>query len=172
MNHYGHRRWLVLYTRPRWERKTVHLLYEQSIEVFFPMLEEIHVWSDRKKVVAVPLFPGYIFVRIGSERERMKALATDGAMKYVHFGGSLAVVRDEIIENVRLAITRPRDLRVEKTQLYLGKEVRIQRGPLRGLTGTLVEYRGHTRVAITIEAIRQTISIEVPVSDLVQLTPA
>jgi len=172
MNHHGSRRWLVLYTRPRWERKTARFLHEQHIEVFFPMREEVHVWSDRKKVVAVPLFPGYIFVRIGSERERLKALATDGALKYVHFGGSLAVVRDEIIENVRLAITRPRDVRVEKTPLSLGQEVRVQRGPLRGLTGILVEYRGHTRVAITIEAISQTLSIEVPVSDLVQLTAA
>ena len=156
----------MLYTKPRHEKKTNILLEEALIETFLPMREEIHQWADRKKKVEVALFTSYLFVHV-NEKERMKVLGTDGAMKYVHFGGKIAVIRAHVIEQMKLALSRNDDVRLEDTYLEFGKQVKVMRGPLQGLEGILLERRGQTRVAIQIEAIRQMISVEVPVGDLV-----
>lgn len=159
------RNWFVLYTRPRFEKKIESQLCGETIECFLPLREEVHQWADRKKRVQVPLFASYIFVRV-NERERLRALQCDGAMKYVGFGGKISTVRDETIESLRLADTRRDDVRVEERYIEAGTAVAVVRGPLKGVSGILLEHRGRTRVAIQIEAIRQLVSIEVPLADL------
>jgi len=161
----GRRRWLVLYLKPRHEKKSLRLMLDGGIESLLPLREELHQWKDRKKHVDVPLFPGYLFVHV-NERERIAALETAGALKYVHFGGAIAVVRQETIDALQLALTRRADVRVEETWLDAGAEVTVRHGPLAGLKGILLEHRGQTRVAVRIEAIRQSVSVEVAVADL------
>lgn len=160
------RKWFVLYTKPRYEKKTYYLLQGENIECFLPMREELHQWADRKKSVEVPLFTNYIFILV-NEKERMKALELDGAMKYVHFGGKIAIVRQETIDSIRCALIRKNDVRLEDTYLEIGKPVTVVRGPLQGLKGILLEQKGSTRVGIQVEMLRQLISVEVPVGDLV-----
>jgi transcriptional antiterminator RfaH len=161
------RRWLVLYARGRFEKKVHARLEEAGITSFLPLRDELRQWTDRKKLVSVPLFSGYIFVRV-NERERVKALESEGALKYVGFGGKLAVIPPHIIESLKIAVTRPREIRVEQTRLKLGQPVRVQHGPLAGMRGRLVEFRGNTRIAITIEAINQVVSVEVALADVAQ----
>lgn len=158
-------RWLVLYTRPRYEKKVARQLAERGIEHFLPLREEMRQWSDRKKLVEAPLFPGYIFVHV-DERQRIQALETDGAMKYVHFNGRVAEVRPSVIDNLRLLLTRPEGVRIEETGLRIGQRVTVKHGPLAGLEGTLITHRGPLRVGVLVEAIEKIVSIEVPVADL------
>ncbi|MDH7515725.1 MAG: UpxY family transcription antiterminator [Bacteroidota bacterium] len=159
------KRWLVLYTRPRYEKKIHRRLQDLSVTSFLPLREELRQWSDRRKRVLVPLFSGYLFV-FANERERIAALEVEGAMRYVSFGGKLAEVSEETIESLKIAATRPADIRVEETDLRLGQKVTVRHGPLAGMRGYLVEFRGSTRVAIRIEAIEKTVSVEVPLADL------
>lgn len=142
-------------------------LREFHIESFLPLRDELRQWSDRKKMVSVPLFSGYIFVQV-DERERITALEMEGALKYVGFGGKLAVVPDETIESLKIAVVRPRDIRVEDSSLKLGQKVLVRHGPFSGMRGNLVEFRGSTRVAIAVDVIHQIVSVEVPLADLVE----
>lgn len=158
-------RWLVLYTRPRYEKKVARQLAERGIEHFLPLREEMRQWSDRKKLVEAPLFPGYIFVHV-DERQRIQTLETDGAMKYVHFNGRVAEVRTSVIDNLRLILTRPEGVRVEDAGLRIGQRVTVKHGPLAGLEGTLITHRGPLRVGVLVEAIEKIVSVEVPVGDL------
>ena len=73
------RKWRVLYVRPRWEKKVEDQLTERNIENFLPLREEIRQWTDRKKRVIVPLFPGYLFVHV-NERERVDTFDVPGVM--------------------------------------------------------------------------------------------
>ncbi len=155
----------MLYLKPRHEKKSLRFVQDAGIEALLPVRDELHQWKDRKKRVEVPLFPGYLFVHV-NERERIAALETAGTIKYVHFGGEIAVVREETIASLRLAMTRRSDIRVEESWLEAGKEVIVRHGPLAGLKGILLERRGQTRVAVRIEAIRQMVSVEIPVADL------
>ena len=158
-------RWLVLYTRPRYEKKIHSQLVEKVITSYLPLREEVRQWTDRKKVVEEPLFRGYIFVFV-KERDRITALELDGALKYVSFGGKLAEVSQQTIENIRIMMTKPRDVRVEETTLRLGQKIHVHSGPFIGMSGHLIEFRGSTRVAILIDAIKQMVSVEVPISYL------
>lgn len=164
-------RWLVLYTRPRYEKKVSRQLTERGIEHFLPLREEMRQWSDRKKLVEAPLFPGYIFVRV-DERQRIQTLETDGAMKYIHFNGRVAEVRPSVIDNLRLLLTRPEGVRVEDAGLRIGQRVTVKHGPLAGLEGTLITHRGPMRIGVLVDVIDQVVTIEIPVGDLDVTTEA
>lgn len=164
-------RWLVLYTRPRYEKKVARQLAERGIEHFLPLREEMRQWSDRKKLVEAPLFPGYIFVHV-DERQRMQALETDGAMKFVHFNGRVAEVRPATIDALRLVVDSRAPVSVEEAGLALGADVHIRTGPLAGVHGRLVAHRGNYRVGVLVEVLNQLVTVEVPVADLIPVIHA
>ena len=58
------KKWYVIYTRPRWEKKVASLLQAKAIEHYCPLNRVMKQWSDRKKIVLEPLFKGYIFVKV------------------------------------------------------------------------------------------------------------
>jgi transcription antitermination factor NusG len=159
------RKWRVLYVRPRWEKKVEDQLTERNIENFLPLREEIRQWTDRKKRVIVPLFPGYIFVNV-SERERVDTFDVPGVMKYVNFSGVLAEVRPDVIESLRIAVSSAEELEITSDRLETGTPVRVIHGPLTGMRGYMIEYRGEKRIAITIESIQQSLMVEVGLSEV------
>src|SRR4051812_47800423 len=105
------KKWLVVYVRPRWEKKADQLLQEQGIESFCPVTTVQSQWADRKKMVNKPLFNGYVFVRI-DDRELTKVRYTMGVMNFVYFMGKPAVIRDIEIEQLRQVIKTYNDVRV------------------------------------------------------------
>ncbi len=158
-------KWRILYVRPRFEKKVHQQLLDIGIDSFLPLREEIREWSDRKKKVIVPLFNGYIFVRV-DERQRIKALEIYGVLKYIHFSGVLVEVRPAIIESIRIAVSGPRKLEVLPDRLPEGTPVKVVHGPLSGLRGELSQYRGSSKVAIFIDGIRQSVVVEVDLAEI------
>jgi transcriptional antiterminator RfaH len=55
------KKWHVLYSKPRNEKKVVERLSKNGFEVYCPLIKTLRQWSDRKKKVQIPMFPGYIF---------------------------------------------------------------------------------------------------------------
>ncbi|MBE0643871.1 MAG: UpxY family transcription antiterminator [Bacteroidetes bacterium] len=159
------RKWRVLYVRPRYEKKVEQQLLDAAIEVFLPLHETIRQWSDRKKKVVLPLFPGYLFVHV-DEKERNTTFEVAGVLKYVHFNGKVAEVRPGLIDSLRILVHGAPEIETTSDRLPLGSEIRIRYGPLAGMKGHLVEYRGNRKVAVVIEAIGQTVMVEVPVAEL------
>src|SRR5208337_1703081 len=85
--------WFAVQTRYRFEKKVVAQLNHKSCEVYLPLLTEHHTWSDREKVVTIPLFPGYAFVHIDESHDaRQVVLRTAGLIGFVSFGGIVAAV--------------------------------------------------------------------------------
>jgi transcription termination/antitermination protein NusG len=158
-------KWRILYVRPRFEKKIHQQLLDLDIESFLPLREEVRQWSDRKKKVIVPLFNGYIFVRV-DERQRIKALDIYGVLKYIHFSGVIVEVRPEIIESIRIAVSGPRKLDVLPERLPEGTPVKVIHGPLTGLRGELSQYRGSSKVAIFVDGIRQSVVVEVDLAEI------
>jgi len=153
-------KWRILYVRARFEKKIEKQLLDMGIKTFLPLREVLRQWTDRRKKVVVPLFPSYIFVHV-NERQRIKTLDVFGTVKYVQFSGKLAEVRPDIIESIRIAVDGPARLNVVSTQLKPGASVKVMYGPLAGMRGNLVEYRGSKKVAIILESIQQALVVEV-----------
>ena len=75
--------WYALQTYPRHEKRVHEDLGLRAIECFLPLYETVHRWKNGCKVrVELPLFPGYLFVRI-DPRQRFKALSLPGAVSIV-----------------------------------------------------------------------------------------
>jgi transcriptional antiterminator RfaH len=152
-------RWYAISVRSRHEKRTEKDLAGKGVEVFLPLIEEIHVWSDRKKKVIEPLFRGYVFVR-SDLRNRVDILQTVGVVNFVSNNGRPSPVPDQQIDWVKKVAMHPMSIRRE-SYIDVGERVRIARGPFAGLEGIIMRQKGNTRVLIAVEAILQAVSIEV-----------
>lgn len=152
-------RWYALFLRSRYEKRAHQLLVNKKIESFLPLIEEMHTWSDRKKKVEEPLFRGYLFVRTDL-RDKLSILQTDGVINFVGIGARLSPIPDEQINWVKILIGHP-DRVVRESYVSEGQTVRVSAGPFIGLRGYVLKVKSSTRVVVSLEAIAQSISVDI-----------
>ncbi len=136
------RRWLVLYTKPRNEKKVAERLGQKGFEVYCPLVKTLRQWSDRKKKVEVPMFTSYVFIRV-DEKERAQALHDPGVMNYVFWLGKPAVVRDTEIEAFKNIVAHGEEVVVEGNGLQKGDFIEITEGAFRGMSGIVDKANKH-----------------------------
>jgi transcription antitermination factor NusG len=111
----------------------------------------------------LPLFPSYLFVHI-SPRERDKVLQSPGVLQIVGKKKESLSLPDSEIEFLRSGVCRQR---IEPyRELVIGDRVRIKRGVMQGVEGTLVRRGSSMRFVLTIELINQHAAIQVDAEDL------
>lgn len=154
--------WFAIYTRPRWEKKILSSLQSLEIEAFLPLRKRLKQWSDRKKWVEEPLFPGYIFVNV-TGRAYFDAINVSGAVRYISFQGEAVVVPEGQIEAIKIFLQQDeKDEEVEDLCPEPGVKVDIIAGPLAGISGIMQSRKGHNKVTINIESVKQSIRVEIP----------
>ena len=94
------RKWLAVYTRPRWEKKVNRLLTEKGLESYCPLNKVRRKWSDRMKVVEEPLFKSYVFVKVDNN-DRIAVRMTNGAINFVYWDGKPAVIKEKEITAIK-----------------------------------------------------------------------
>jgi transcription antitermination factor NusG len=158
------RMWYALYTLPQNERSVARHLDIRQVESFLPTYESTHVWKNRQRVkIALPLFPSYLFVRIGRE-ERSKVLQAPGALRIVGSSRGPLPIPENEIDFLRSDFC---GRRVEPfRELVVGKKVRIKYGPMQGISGVLVQKRNNLRFVLTLELINQHAAVEVDADEL------
>jgi transcription antitermination factor NusG len=92
--------WLILQTRPRWEKKASDLLFQKGLEAFCPLLLVKRKWSDRIKLIRQPLFPLYVFVKV-SEEGRTTVRLTPGAVNFVVKDRKPVIIKEKTIEAIK-----------------------------------------------------------------------
>jgi transcription antitermination factor NusG len=156
--------WYAAYTRSHHEKCVADQLRTRTVEHFLPLYETVRNWKDRRKRMELPLFPGYIFVRIPLQ-ERLRVLVVPGVVRLVGFDNHPAALPDDEIEALRSVLGR--GLRSEPhPYLTVGRKVRIARGALAGIEGVLVRKKGRVRLLLSIDLIRQSAMIEVDSADV------
>jgi len=165
------RAWYVLHTRSRFESKVNEGLERKSKEVFLPKLLVRSKRRDRKVMLRVPLFPGYICVKTDLEpNDRLDIVKTIGIVKFIGNKSGPLPVPDEAIESLRVMVDT--DLHITTgTTLKKGDRVVVIRGPFTGITGTFSRYRGRGRIVVNIDALGQFAAVEVAEDDI-ELLPA
>ena len=153
--------WHAVHTRSRHEKMAAQLLGEREVEHFLPLVRVLSQWADRKKWVEKPLFPGYLFVRIHEEQIPV-VRSTRGIARLL---GSApykpSILADEDVENVRRLVSS--SVQVDPyPYLRPGRLVRITRGPLRGVEGTLLRRQGRHLLVISVPIIGRSAVAEVP----------
>ena len=151
--------WIVVRSKPRSEKIAYAQLKEKGIEAYLPLLKERRKWSDRKKWVEFPLFSSYLFAKI-EIKNSIFVLQTHGVSSLVKFGEEIAIVQDEVINAIRLAIDGGYQLRPAE-YFIAGNAVEVIEGPMRGVKGIVVQLKGKDRLVIKIDAIQQALSIDI-----------
>ena len=160
MNATSTRKWFVLYTRSRFEKKIAEALAESGYEVYLPLVKTLRQWSDRKKKVEVPLFSSYVFIR--STHHKIKSVIyPPGVLTLLSFRGEAATVPDEQIESLRLLLATDEPFEVTTETFAPGDYVEILRGPLRGVKGIFTDYSSRKQVMITIDALHLSIAVSI-----------
>jgi transcription antitermination factor NusG len=155
------KQWFAIYTRSRTEKKVAAELIEQGYEAWIPLLKTMRQWSDRKKMVEVPLFNSYIFVRINLSKIRSIISKADGAVYVVSFSGQPAAIPDKQIEDLKLLLDSSEKFEISFNEFIYGDRVEVTRGTLKGLQGMFVQYKGQKRVLMHIDAINQKLLINI-----------
>lgn len=140
--------WYAVYVLVRSEKKLQAALEQKGIECYLPLKTERRQWSDRVKVVQEPLLRGYIFVRVNN-KEYYEVLNTSGAIRYVCFDDKPAAIPDRQLESLRIFVEQANaSLEVTTERIRKGTGIRVVTGPLKGVTGEVVEIRGRKRVLL------------------------
>src|SRR5215813_2759929 len=151
--------WFAVRVRSNFERVTALHLRERGYEEFAPSHQAERKWSDRKKQVERFLFPGYVFCRFNVE-QRLPVLTAPGVVGLVGFGKLPTPIPDQEIEFVRSMVDS--GLMVMPWPfLKLGEQVRIERGPLTGVEGSLLQLKGKFRLVVSICLLQRSVSTEV-----------
>lgn len=165
-------RWYAVQTRSRFEKVVATHLSAKSMENYLPSFEEVHQWRDRKKVVEMPAFPGYVFARFADTgRSRLEVLKTPGAVRILGSGDGIEPVPDREIDALR-TLLNSKTLCFSHPFLREGAWVRVRRGPLQDLEGLLVRVRNSSRLVLSIEMLSQSVATEVDASDVEVIRPA
>ncbi len=152
--------WFAVETRHRFEKKVAAQLDHGGFNVFLPLLTQHHTWSDRRKIITVPLFPGYAFVQIDRVRDSWQmVLRTAGLIRFVSFGGIVVAIPPKQIEDLQLLLQQKGPFSLHPF-ISAGQRVRIREGCLRGLEGILVQQE-KKKLVISIQSIQRSLAIEI-----------
>jgi transcription antitermination factor NusG len=153
--------WYAVMSRSRHERMVAATLASMGIRTLLPLVAEVHHWSDRRKVVDVPLFPGYVFVQIPTSREaQVNVLRTAGVVRFVGNQYGAVPIPDKEIDDVRAVLSHKANCSPYPF-LQIGQRVRIVGGSLDGVEGILLKRDSERKLVISIQLIQRSLAISV-----------
>ena len=166
------KKWLVIYTRSRAEKKVRDELVYNNIECFVPIQKKLRKWRDRKMWVEMPLISGYCFVHI-ARKDYDRVLQTDNVVCYVTFEGKAAEISKKQIEYLQqLSQQSDFEVIVSHENFEPGREVEIVKGPMLGMRGELVRAQGKQKFILRLNEINSSFILEIPASHLSYLPAA
>jgi len=147
--------WYVLYTTAKAEKQVEIRLKARDIETYLPLHLCPRKWSDRVKMVEMPLFPSYIFVKTTDEQLRT-LYQINGVARIVYYNGSPAIVRQKEIDAMRTFVEKAR----EKSCTFLSDdEVKVVCGPLKNVQGKVIKA-GKDKLILFVEQIGVTVCVQ------------
>jgi transcription antitermination factor NusG len=154
---YPDRGWCALHTRARHEKKVAGVCQGLGVPCYLPLRIHRTVSGGKLNTFHVPIFPGYVFAALApgeaSDLKRTNSIA------------QRIVARDQ----PRLLRDLANVVMIERAQVELesspilepGQHVMVTRGPLAGVTGTVVRHKNRHRLQVVIEEIQQAILLDV-----------
>ena len=161
------KKWFAIYVKSRNEKKVFKTLDDIGVESFLPLITRMKQWSDRRKKVEEPLFRSYLFVNI-SLNDYYKVLNVNGVVKFICFEKKPVEVPQNQIIAIKKYITDTdlHDVDCENIDFKEGELVRIKSGQMKDLIGRFVKINGKHRVVIDIEAVGQSLPINIARSNI------
>jgi transcription elongation factor/antiterminator RfaH len=158
--------WYAVATRSRQEKVAASLLESLAIAHFLPLVNEERRWSDRKQMVSLPLFPGYLFVNIARSCEtKLRVLKVPGVVNFVGNQHGPVAIPTEQIDSIRTVLLNGIECS-SYPLLRAGNRVRIVRGPLAGIEGIFLRSGSDSKLVISIEMIQRSLAVSLRGCDI------
>jgi transcription antitermination factor NusG len=156
--------WYATYTCANHEKQVAAELQLRALECFLPLYRSVRRWKDRRVTLDLPLFPGYLFVRLAL-RDRVRVLQIPSVVHLVSFSGHPVAISDDEMDLLRRSLSH--SLCAEPHPfLTVGRRVTIIRGPLAGCEGILRRRKNKFRFVISIDLIRSACAVDVDAADV------
>jgi transcription antitermination factor NusG len=156
--------WYAAYTCAHHEKRVAEQLAERDVTHFLPLYSSVRRWKDRRVRLTLPLFPGYVFVRLALQ-DRLRVQEIPSLVRLVGFGGSPSALPEKEIELLRSSLAD--EVHAEPHPfLIVGRRVRIVRGPFASFEGILQRKRNNFRLIISVELIQRSFAVNVDAADV------
>jgi transcription antitermination factor NusG len=160
----GDQSWWAIYTRHQHEKTVAEMLSTKGFDVFLPLYDSMRRWKDRNKLLTLPLFPCYVFVKGAFER-KLQVVSTPGVHMVLYHGDQVATIREEEMAAIRTAVEGR--MRVEPHPfLKCGQRVRVLRGAMEGVEGILTRKKNLYRLVLSVDMLAQSVAVEVNAGDV------
>jgi transcription antitermination factor NusG len=156
--------WFTVYTCANHEKTVAKCLHARCVEHFLPTYTSVARWKDRRVKLDLPLFPGYMFVRLQTT-ERLRVMEVPGVVRLVGFNGQPYPVPDAEIESLRTGIQNALRF-APHPYLNVGSRVRVKHGPLEGIEGILLRRKNVHRIVVSLHVIARSAAVEIDVADV------
>lgn len=151
--------WYALRVKSNFERAVRATLEGKGYSTFLPCFRQVSRWSDRKTVIEVPLFRGYVFARFDCAR-RLPVLTTPGLLHIVPPRKPPMPVDESELDAIRAVVASGLPFGPHPF-LQLGERVEIVRGSMTGLEGILVQQKGAFRLVVSVTLLQRSVAVEV-----------
>lgn len=161
--------WYAIHTRAKHEKRIAAELHERGIETFVPVSREVHRWSDRVKVLEVPLFPCYAFVSAAVLADvQSTVLQHPSVLRWVGFQGRPSPIPTEEIVSLQTVMHAGVPIG-QHTFVNVGERVRIRGGSLDGVEGILLE--NENQLVVSVDLVGQSVAISLHNYEMERATP-
>jgi transcription antitermination factor NusG len=155
----GQQHWYAIHTRAQHEKSVTAHLQSQGITTYLPLVSEVHRWSDRQKVVEVPLFACYVFAHMSLVPETWaKVMRVNSVLRFVGTRSAGVPIPESQIESTRTLLTSKLPYTVHEF-LKIGQRVRVRGGALDGIEGTLTARNGNNTLVISVEPVQRSLAV-------------
>lgn len=156
--------WFAAYTCAHRERRVTEHLRARNIECFLPMYKSLRQWKDRNVELELPLFPGYVFVRLPFE-EHSRVVNVPGVASIVGTSQCPTPVPSHEIQ--LLMDAKALKVRTEPYRfLTTGTRVRVKSGHFQGVEGFVVRRQGLQGIVVTLKLISSAFLLVVDAAGL------
>lgn len=153
-------RWNILFVKTNHEFKVQKYIELFGISAYIPVKKTLSQWSDRKKWIDRPMFPGYVFLRV-SCREFFSVLSHNSIISYVKSGGKAVFISEEQIRQIKKIESDYLEYISESDCFTCDDQIRIISGPLKGIEGKILRIDRNDYFIIDLPAINKSIKIKI-----------
>jgi transcriptional antiterminator RfaH len=158
--------WYLIHTKIRQERLCLDNLESQGFECFLPLMRSEKLRRGRLEAVQEPLFPRYLFIRLGTGIESKSwspIRSTIGVSRLVTFGQIPAKVDDDLIAILRIQ-SEASD--VVLRHFEAGEKVVVTDGPFVGVEAIYQMADSESRVIVLLNIMSKAIKLSVTPSSI------
>ena len=155
--------WYLIHTKIRQERVALENLERQGFACFLPLIRAEKLRRGALQVVQEPLFPRYLFIRLGTGLESQSwapIRSTVGVSRLVTFGHDLpAKIEDELIAELQV---KTDSAEVQLRHFEPGEQVMVTDGPFVGVEAIYQMADAEGRVMVLLNILSKQVKMAVP----------